>query len=125
MSFTRVSDYTTFEAEYCITLTGDIVFHFYLPETVSHLKAAELYWHTKFPEALDLTARTYWDAEFPRLKAAFTEEQNSWWLRCFGFGFIGDPEVRVQKFLEKLDSVLERQATDSQMRNLDTRTPAR
>jgi hypothetical protein len=107
LQFTKVGEYTTFNAEYTF-VDNDIVFHFFLPEELEHKPGAQEYWKTRFPAALDVASQTFWDANYPRLQAAFTEELNSWWLRCFGFGSIGDPEARVRKFLDKLDKQIDK-----------------
>jgi hypothetical protein len=107
LKYTPVKEYTTFTAEYTM-LNGDIVIHFFLPEEVDHLKNANTFWKTKFPEVLDFFSRSFWEADYPRLQAAYTPELNSWWMRCFGFANIGDPEARAKKFFEGLDAELEK-----------------
>lgn len=107
LKFTKVEEYTTFTAEYAF-VGDDIVFHFFLPDDVSHLQGAQDYWQSRFPAALDKCAQEHWEVTYPRLQAAFTEEVNSWWLRCFGFANVGNPESRVRKFLSKLDKQIDK-----------------
>lgn len=104
--FQRVSGYTTFEAEYAVT-EGDLVFHFYVTEEIQRLENPHRYWLEIFPAALDATAREYFKAEFPRLKAAYTEEQASWWLRAKGFGMLLDPHKLVHSYFDTLDEALD------------------
>lgn len=105
LQFTKVRDYTTFDAEYAV-VGDDIVFHFFLPDDQTQVDAHSSYWLKQFPGALEQVAQSYWEATYPRLKAAYTEELSSWWLRCYGFANNGDPELRAQRFLEKLDEAL-------------------
>lgn len=105
--FTKVKEYTTFDVEYAY-VDNDIVFHFFLPDDVNHLQGAQEYWKTRFPEVLDIVSQEYWDATYPRLQAAFTEELDSWWMRCFGFAHVGNPESRIKKFLDKLDNQIDK-----------------
>ena len=105
--FTKVTEYTTFDAEYAY-VDNDIVFHFFLPDDVSHLQGVQEYWKNAFPAALDKVSQEHWDATYPRLQAAFTEELNSWWMRCFGFAQVGNPEARIKKFFDKLDKQIDK-----------------
>lgn len=100
--FQKVTDYTTFSAEHAFD-GNDIVFHFF--RTVE--TTGEQYWKHLFPDTLSEIAQEIFQAEYPRLKAAFTQEQDSWWMRATGFVDIGLPEERIAKFYEKLDQMLE------------------
>lgn len=103
LDFKKVQDYTTFDAEYAFD-RNDIVFHFFPPHAN---EVTRQYWLSQFPAVLDKFAQKFWEVEYPRLMAAYTEELNSWWLRAFGFGNQGDPEARALKFIEQLDAELE------------------
>lgn len=102
LQFTQVDDYTTFRAEYAFD-GPDIVFHFYLPEA---RKNDVNYWLSVFPSALDPVARTTFNATAPRLRAAYTEEMRSWWLRASRYEHIPDRIGLTRRFLERLDQTL-------------------
>jgi hypothetical protein len=104
--FQLVEAYTTFTVEYAIS-EGDIIFHFYPTLEVQKLANPAEYWHKGFPEILDRIARAHFEAEFPKLKAAYTEEKASWWMRAFGFGMVLEPHKLVHNFFDKLDEALE------------------
>lgn len=106
MKFTRVEDYTTFIAEYAVE-NEDIVFHFYPTNEMSHEKETDrVYWLKTFPTVLDPAASHFFSATFPRLQACFVPEMGSWWMRAYGLAGM-DPEGRVSRFFDKLDSALE------------------
>lgn len=120
LGFQKVSDYTTFTAEFAID-AGDIVFHFFKSaETLAKpAKEQQVYWETIFPECLEPTALTYFAVtpESGRLKAQHIKENelksedqvlDSWWLRAYGFGHRLDPQAVAFLFLDKLDEVLEK-----------------
>lgn len=102
LQFEKVNDYTTFLAEHAFD-GEDIVFHFFRSEENSTNK----YWKEIFPEALSEVAQKVFQAGYPRLKAAWTEEQDSWWMRANGFVNIGLPEERIKSFYSELDQALE------------------
>ena len=52
-------------------------------------------------------AEEYFQATYPRLKAAYTEEQASWWMRAYGFGQLLDPHKFAYGFFDKLDEALD------------------
>jgi len=108
LHFLDITDYTTFRAELAVT-EGDLVFHFYPTNEVHALKRPTpmAYWSELFPAALETVAQKYFDANESRLKAAYTEEQASWWLRAFGFGHVLDPHKLAYGFLEALDAALD------------------
>jgi hypothetical protein len=111
-SFTKVKDYTTFEAEYALK-GRDLVFHFFLPKELTPVEGARLppatvqYWTVAFAKALDSVARSHFEAQQPRLQAKYTEELHSWWLRAQGYDHLLDVPRFVASFFEKLDATLE------------------
>ena len=104
--FTPVQEYTTFDAEFAAT-DGDLVFHFYATKEVNELPNPKKYWLEVFPSVLEATAKEYFKVEYPRLKAAYTEEKASWWMRAYGFGGLLDPHAFAYQFLVKLDAGLD------------------
>jgi hypothetical protein len=101
--YTQVKDYNTFLAEYAFE-GGDIILHFYrTPE----YKDNTAYWLNIFPMALDPVARIVFNATAPRLRAAYTEEMDSWWLRANDYEYIIDRKALVLHFLETLDHTLD------------------
>lgn len=106
LQFIPITEYTTFRAELAIA-DGDLIFHFYVTGEVNALREPKKYWLEFFPAVLEPVAKTYFNAEFPRLKAAYTEEQASWWFRAFGFGHVLEPHKFAYGFLEKLDAALD------------------
>lgn len=110
--FIAVREYTTFAAEYAVT-EGDLVFHFYVTDEVNKLTNPKVYWLERFPEILEPVVKEFFNADFPRVKAAYTEEKASWWLRAFGFGMVLDPHAFVDKFFNSLDAALEGAMTSS------------
>jgi hypothetical protein len=101
LQFTKVEDYTSFTAEYAWD-DGDLVFHFF--RAPDHDAA---YWLQKFPSALDPVARQAFKAGPPRLRAAYTDEMDSWWLRAKGYTHLVDKDAFVARFLQKLDQTLD------------------
>jgi hypothetical protein len=112
--FIDVTEYTTFRAELAVT-EGDLVFHFYPTNEVHALKlpTPEKYWKEVFAAVLEPVAKQYFNAEEPRLKAAYTAEQASWWMRAFGFGQVLDPHKLAYGFLEVLDKALDGAITNA------------
>jgi hypothetical protein len=102
LQFTEDKQYTTFRAEHAFD-GDDIVFHFYRTEE----RPSDKYWSDTFPEGLSEIAQTVFKAGFPRLKAAFTKETDSWWMRAGGFAVEGLPEERIARFYKELDQALE------------------
>ncbi len=109
--FIDITEYTTFRAQLAIT-DGDLVFHFYVTEEVNartQPTPAE-YWLGDtciFANTLAAVAQEYFNADYPRLKACYTAEQVSWWLRAYGFGQMLDPHKFAYTFLERLDAALD------------------
>lgn len=103
--FTKVSDYTLFDAEYAVE-GDDLIFHFFVTDEVNKMENAKKYWLEVFPRVLELSAISYFDAKFPRLKAAYTEENASWWMRFYGSSAL-DPAGFAEGFFPKLDEGLE------------------
>ena len=106
LQFIKFTDYTTFSAELAIT-EGDLVYHFYVTAEVNALPDARVYWYEVFAQVLERVAQEYFKATAPRLKAAYTQEQASWWLRAFGFGMVLDPHKLAYGFLHVLDAALD------------------
>jgi hypothetical protein len=106
IQFIPIREYTTFAAEVAVT-DGDLVYHFYVTDEVNALSQPNKYWLETFPRVLDQVARAYFNAEFPSLKAAYTEEKASWWLRAFGFGMVLNPHKRAYGLFDLLDAALE------------------
>ena len=106
MVFTAVEGYTTFKAELAIA-EGDIIFHFYVTDEIQKLPNPKKYWLELFPKALSESAEQYFNVTFPRLKAAYTEEKASWWMRAFGFGRLLDPHKFAYRFFDVLDEALD------------------
>jgi hypothetical protein len=109
-NFMSVDSYTTFKAEYAV-LDGDIVFHFFANDEINRLPDPWHYWKTVFPRCLERVAEKYFAATYPRVRAAYTDELASWWLRANGFGHILNMDEFAKQFLERLDKEL-----DTQMR---------
>lgn len=103
LQFTKDESYTTFRAEHAFE-DDDIVFHFF--NTKEH-EDDRKYWKDTFPTALSDVAQEVFKAGYPRLKAAWTEEVESWWLRCTGFANEGLPEERIKRFYKELDQSLD------------------
>lgn len=95
-------------------IQNDLVIQFFLPahaeqgvKTPEGRKAWMDYWLQTFPPKLDVTARTFFEAESPRIMAKYTEEVASWWFKAQGFGMVTDPAALVAKFLQQLDAALQ------------------
>lgn len=108
LSFIPIEDYTTYRAEFAIT-EGDIVFHFFVTEEVQKLPDPQKYWYEVFPNALAEVADAHFRVGFPRLRAAYTPEQASWWMRAGGFGKVLDPHRFSYKFFDALDAALDKE----------------
>jgi len=106
-TFRKVEDYTTFIGEVCIH-EGSLIFHFYQVKDIQHLGArVGYYWRYLFPEVLSDASMEFFNAAYPRLRAAYTQEVDSWWFQADGFGHILDLDAYADKFLEKLDEAIE------------------
>ena len=112
ITFMKVQDLTTFAAEVAVT-EGDFVYHFYVTDEVNRGPNPHKYWLELFPEVLEKTAKEYFKADFPRLKAAYTEEKASWWLRAFGFGLVLEPHKMALSFCDALDAALDSATSSS------------
>lgn len=109
LHFKKVSDYTTFTAEYAFD-GNDIVFHFFLPpEREGSGAGTKTYWLQVFPATLEPVVRASFRAGPPQLQAAYIDELgiDSWWLRAYGFARLLDPDLVCQSFLADLDAALE------------------
>ncbi len=106
IQFMKVTDLTTFAAEVAVS-EGDFIYHFFVTDEVNARQDPKQYWLELFPTVLQAAAQDYFKADFPRLKAAYTEEQASWWLRAYGFGRVLDPHKLALKFCDALDKALD------------------
>ncbi len=106
VQFIPCRDFTTFEAEFAVT-EGDLVFHFKVTPEVQALDNPSKYWLEDFSKALDTVAQEVFKASFPRLRAAYTEEMASWYLRAEGAGMLLDPHALAYRFLDALDAALD------------------
>lgn len=102
VQFTPHAEYTTYRAEWAVD-GADLVFHFFPTEENN----SRVYWTEHFPAVLERVAQEVFDATWPRLKAAYTPELVSYWLRAYGFASLGDPEARVRALFSALDSALD------------------
>lgn len=110
----------------------DFIFHFYMPTVEDFWEKmgiqknqrskvfAEQFWEELFPLALDAVARSYFQAEFPRLTAMHMVQVdcsvefdgqmrplNSWWMRAKGFVHNTlDPDAFVEKFYRLIEEAL-------------------
>lgn len=100
-----VRGHERFVAEFA-AIDGDLVFHFKLhPDNEARLLESS-FWRQTFPEVLSALAQAYFQATYPRLKAAYTEEVKSWWMRAYGFADVPDPTGRADGFLRDLSLAL-------------------
>lgn len=83
------------------------MFHFFLTPEITPEQGGKEYWSVTFPEALSEVAQQVFQAGYPQLRAAFTAEQDSWWMRANGFAVVGIPEERVTSFYAELDQALD------------------
>ena len=116
-AFTKVKDFTTFEAEHAL-IDGDIVLHFFPTNELKGVtkKDGETYWKVAFADVLNRVGQEYFDATAPRLQAKYTEELHSWWFKAQGYSHFIDLSSYLNKFFELMDSALEehfKQATKS------------
>lgn len=113
VQYIKVDEYTTFSAEYGMK-DKNLVIHFFLPPEQRPSEGARgllpdvsTYWLKLFPPVLDAVARNHFQADAPRLQAAYTEELHSWWFLAQGYDHLIDLHKYVLGFLEKLDRALE------------------
>lgn len=104
--FTSVDLYTTFKAEYAV-IGADLIFHFFATEEVNKLPDPWRYWKRSFPDALQVVATEHFGSSYPRIKAAYSEDLASWWLRANGYEQIMDLNDYAKRFLAKLDAALD------------------
>lgn len=105
VQFKRVTDYTTFTAEYTEDSdTGDLTYHFYRPDDAGYPKS---YFEGGFAGALSDVAIKVFGMEYPRLAAAWTPEADSWWLRARGAGLTGNSEMLSRHLFETLDAAVD------------------
>ena len=107
-AYRSIDKYTTFRAEYAFE-GDDIVFHFFPPpECVGWEPRLQwAYWTEHFPVVLERVACEHFETTDPtRLKAAYTQELVSWWLRAHNFPHL-NPDYLAEKLLEKMDAALD------------------
>lgn len=132
LAFTKVTDYTTFIAEYAFDGDEeDMVFHFFL--TPEHHEAALQYpphvyirrmWANDdgfFPTVMAEFAQKFFQMGYPQLRATYTQELSSWWLRCTGAGNTLDRDGRAVLFLRLLDEALDKAAVGPAQKSTDDR----
>jgi hypothetical protein len=102
--FVKVTEHEGFIAEYGME-GDDYVFHFFLPSEPTRRNDTE-YWLKTFPVVLDVVAREHFQATRPRLRAAYTEEMASWWLRADGYGNVLNKDAFARRFLVKMHQAL-------------------
>lgn len=100
--------FENFEAEFSFAGKEhqDYVVHFYFPKNVPNDERLRRYWLEAFPVFLDQVSQSFFNATAPRLRAAYTEENASWWFRAYGFASGLAPVERIQKFFEKLNQFI-------------------
>jgi len=111
LHFIPIDTHTTFRAQLAIT-DGDLIIHFFMNDEIRKMPDPMKYWREVFPNTLSATAEKYFDATYPRLKAAYTEDQfveggPSWWMRAYGFGHVLDPHKFAYRFFDELDAALD------------------
>jgi hypothetical protein len=104
-------DCRSFKAEYGL-VDGNLIIHFFLPahaqpDTEDARSAWLQYWTERFPDKLDVTARTYFEADSPRLVVKYTEELASWFFRGQGYAHMLDLGAYARAFLDLLDAALQ------------------
>ena len=96
----------SFTAEYTIdAVNNDIVYHFYPPQAGIPTNL----WKVHFAKCLEEVATAKFGVGAPRLRAAYTEELSSWWMRASGFADVGDPALRSQALFQALDDSFSRE----------------
>ena len=106
VAFNKVDGFTTFRGEYALD-GEDVVLHFWKTKEVKNHPFNGKYWTRIFPKVLSDTAEEHFQATYPRLRAAFSEELDSWWMRALGYGHVLDLDAYVRAFLTKLDQKLD------------------
>jgi hypothetical protein len=115
INFTRVVNYTGFNAEYA-WVDDDLVIHFFMPPEATSSTSPRVapastwlkWWTETFARCLDETAREFFSADYPRLVAKYTEELASWWFRAHGYGSVLVPDVFALEFLRRLDVAIDK-----------------
>jgi hypothetical protein len=75
---------------------------------VREQKAWSAWWCGTFPDVLSSVAQEFFEVEYPRVVAKYTEEVASWWFAARGFASSMDPQKLLEVFLQKMDSALSR-----------------
>ncbi len=87
---------SSFDVETHIDDNGaDAVIHFYAK--------SECAFPVGFANVLDATAQDYFKATFPRIKAAYTPEMQSWWMQLNSFPVL-DLQTYIDEFYKRLDA---------------------
>lgn len=114
IKFTKVTNYTGFDAEYA-WVDNDLIVHFFMPpEFINTPKdMRESWWLGTFASCLDTAAQQFFSADYPRLVAKYTEEMQSWWFRARGYGDVLDPDAFAIAFFKRLDATIDRAQTQA------------
>ena len=89
-----------FRAEVAV-IDDDYVFHFY------PVKGQEVAW-AQFAHILNAAAQEDFEASFPRLKAAYTAELGSWWLRAYAFASLHiDRDAFIQRLYQRMEQAFQ------------------
>lgn len=107
--FEKVSLHS-FKAEWAL-IGDDLQVKFFLPKhaTLNSPEARQAwmkYWVERFPKKLDVVARSYFEAEYPRLVVKWTDEFASWWFRASSYSYLLDVPAFLMPFFEQLDQAL-------------------
>jgi len=105
-TFIPAEGYTTFRAEYA-EIDSDLVFHFFATPEINKLPDPWRYWRESFPDGLQRVATEHFGDGYPRIKAAYSDDLASWWLRASHYDHILDLKEYARRFLAKLDAVLD------------------
>ena len=108
--FKKVSLYG-FKAEWAL-VGEDIQIKFFLPahaklDTPEARQAWMTYWLERFSNKLDVVARQYFEAEYPRLVVKWTVEFQSWWFRASSYSYLLDVGAYLSPFFEQLNQALQ------------------
>lgn len=110
--FERIQ-YRMFTAEHAV-VNDDLHVHFFLPEEAGDIEKAgareqeswKAYWLETFRDALSPIAKSYFQADKPRLVAKYTPEVASWWFCARGYGDALNPLELARGFERTLDDAL-------------------
>lgn len=89
-----------FRAEF--TLKGDdLVFHFFFKSSTMN------WWKYEFPKFMEAIAKQHFNADYPQLVAAYSEELESWWLRAANQNVRFDPMGFARRYCQVLQHAIE------------------